>query len=133
MLRRLRVALTAMAFALSVVTVGITAPAVHAYSCTVTPAIWGATGDSVSYVSGKVKWGPTCSTAYANTIALYYQTGYNDWNKEFGESLPNMKNQTDWKYMYRYWPCDGVGVWRVRAEVGGVVAYSSSMHCPPMN
>jgi hypothetical protein len=105
----------------------LAAPAT-AFSCTVTPKM-------VTYpgvVSAKVKWGPNCNTGYAFTMSVWNQTGPTDWLKLWQENFPNISNTGGNYYdMLHGWYCGGVGVFKARAQVGGLTVWSATVHCPP--
>jgi hypothetical protein len=117
--------------ALVIVTATLGAPVaarpVVAYSCTVTPVM-------ITYpgvVSAKVKWGPDCNTNYQFTMSVWNQTGPSDWLKLWEENFPNIRTTGgSYYYMDHGWFCNGAGVFKARAYIGGLTVWSAPVNCP---
>lgn len=127
-LRLSRVHRVVIAMVMAAATLGApiaTQPAT-AYSCTITPVMFG----YPSVVTAKVKWGPNCNTNYAFTMSVWAQTGPTDWSKLWQEMFPQVATTGgSYYWMDHGWACD-VGVFKARAQIGGQTAWSAPMHCP---
>lgn len=120
----------AIALSLAAATLGVPAAAqpVAAYSCSITPVMMTYPG----VVSAKVKWGPNCNTNYEFTMSVWNQTGPTDWVKLWQENFPNIASTGgSYYWMLHGWYCGGVGVFKARAQVGGLTAWSAPVYCPP--
>ena len=96
-------------------------------SCSITVTWYGSKG----YFKGTYKFGPSCRTDLLDTAEYWHQIGPYDWTKVHGEAVPEVPSTMGnlWYMVYTYY-CGSSGVFKVRLEVGGVVAYSSPISCP---
>jgi hypothetical protein len=79
-------------------------------------------------------WGPSCSTSYHNTLAIYEQIGYNDWYDVYGETEPPLQHASNVSIptFASLVGCGthGLGYYKSVAYIGGITVWSSGKYCP---
>ena len=74
-----------------------------------------------------------CSTNYHNTLAIYEQIGFNDWEDEYGETEPQLASLSDVSiptFATLVGCRHGIGYYKAVASIGGVTKWSAGKYCP---
>lgn len=101
---------------------------VDASGCTITVYI---TGNPMSHsVRAHASWSG-CAPSDYNRLSVYEQIGPDQWSEMYHELEPsgNYSNVSAPEFASG-WNCYGVGYWKARAYIAGIIKWSTGIYCP---